>query len=101
MFNNERYITRGIASDISEHIQLALWSFIEILKLDKNIKVDYLQVFKLRKAEGNNYNLIITHSQEEPDYKKVYFVKTDDSVDAKIFVIDDGDHSTMMIASEY
>ncbi len=43
----------------------------------------------------------IIHEQEQPDYRKEYIVSADCSIDAKIFVIDAGDHSTMLLAEEY
>lgn len=61
---------------------------------------DYLQVFEFT-VEGNKQRII--HSQEEPEYKREYLLKLTDALFfvGKIFVIDDGDHSTMILASEY
>ncbi len=46
-------------------------------------------------------HLSIVHSQENPEYSQTYTAVTQDKVTAKIFVIDDGDHSTMLLAEEY
>ena len=49
-------------------------------------------------------DLKLTHQQENPDYSVSYTVKVDHPSihqDEKIYVIDDGDYSTMMFASEY
>ena len=43
----------------------------------------------------------ITHTQEQPPYLYQMDVPCTDAVDAKIFVIDDGTHSTMLLAEEY
>ena len=61
---------------------------------------DYLQVFKL---SGNGNEQVILHEQEQPPYKKTHrltLVGTPFFV-GKIYVIDDGEHTTMLKASEY
>lgn len=59
---------------------------------------DYLQVFRLQKTgQGQR----ITHTQEQPPYSRELFVPCVDAVNAKLFVIDDGTHSTMLLAEEY
>ena len=59
---------------------------------------DYLQVFSL--SEHNSRQRIV-HSQESPEYNREYFFENDSPVTEKIFVIDDGTHSTMLLANEY
>lgn len=71
-----------------------MWELINQMPVDK----DYLQVFSL--SENNNRQSIV-HTQEVPEYKKEYQLKTGTFFSGKIFVIDDGDHSTMMLAEEY
>ena len=39
--------------------------------------------------------------QEEPDYERTFTFPTDEPITAKIFVIDDETHSTMLLAEEY
>ena len=102
MFNeSNRYITRGVNENIDIRLQLIMWSMIDKLKQEKKIKVDYLQVFNLRR-DGSS--IIIEHSQECPNYKKVYSILDEDiefSGKEKIFVIDSEDYSTMLLAEEY
>ena len=43
----------------------------------------------------------ITHSQEQPPYSYEMDMPCEDAVNAKIFVIDDQTHSTMLLAEEY
>ena len=43
----------------------------------------------------------IVHEQEQPLYRYELDVPCDDAVDAKVFVIDDLTHSTMLLAEEY
>ena len=41
------------------------------------------------------------HEQEQPTYRYELDVPCDDAVDAKVFIIDDLTHSTMLLAEEY
>ncbi len=43
----------------------------------------------------------IVHEQEQPLYRYELDVPCDDAIDAKVFVIDDLTHSTMLLAEEY
>lgn len=94
MFNNPRYATRGITEEIPVLTQIILWNIIDTMPEPK----DGFQVFKLSKR--NNLQ-IIEHHQEILEYRKDYEIKVDKTVTAKIFVIDDGTHSTMLLAEEY
>ena len=94
-FKNPRYITRGVSENVSLLLQLFMWECIEELDVPK----DYLQVFECS-LSGTKQK--IEHSQEEPFYKREYLLSTDTPIFiGKIFVIDDGDHSTMLLAEEY
>ncbi len=95
MFNNSHYVTRGIDAEIPLALQLVLWKMIDEMEVAQK---DYLQVFTLSTENGEQK---IIHEQEQPDYRKEYVFSTDRLVNAKIFVIDDGDHSTMLLAEEY
>lgn len=90
-FKNKRYITKGVSEKVSLLLQLFMWECIDNLTVPK----DYLQVFKLSIAEGKQK---IEHSQEEPFYKREHLLQTDTPLFiGKIFVIDDGTHSTMLL----
>ena len=96
-FQGARYVTRGINGSLTYELQLLIWDLIDQLDVEQ----DYLQVFKLVDKEGE---VKLTHRQEEPDYSKDYNLKAKEfaiETDNKIFVIDDGEYSTMMFASEY
>ena len=98
MFQNDRYITCGVENEIPAPIQLAMWCMIDNRRLT-GAKVDYLQVFRLSGQDGRQK---IIHSQEQPDYRNEVIIPTlNHPVEAKIFVIDDGDHSTMLLSDEY
>lgn len=95
MFKNPRYVTRGINAEIPLALQLILWKMIDEMEVAQK---DYLQVFTL---SSKNSRQKIIHEQEQPDYRKEYVFSGDCLINEKIFVIDDGDHSTMMLAEEY
>ena len=102
MFDNgSRYITRGVGNRIPLEIQIFIWQLIEDLK-DTVGEVDYLQVFDISIVDETEKTVRIIHSQEVPQYKKIWIVKSSETCDnEKIFVIDDDTHSTMLLAEEY
>lgn len=59
---------------------------------------DYLQVFRLPRAGGLQE---IEHAQEQPDYEKVICVLATDAIDAKMHIIEDPEHVTMLLTEEY
>lgn len=95
MFNNQRYATNGITSTVPLVTQIILWDCIDSMKTERK---DYLQVFKLT-AEKHTQQ--VTHIQEEPPYERTFTFPTADPITAKIFVIDDETHTTMLLAEEY
>ena len=98
MFKNERYLTAGIALRLPPWLVFMLWDLIDEMKTP----VDYLQVFSVSCEEKDGLShLTIVHSQENPEYSQTYTSVTQDKITAKIFVIDDGYHSTMLLAEEY
>ena len=92
MFENQKFLTHGITA------QLPLWMinlwWLMILTSEK----DYLQVFTLTKTPTGQH---IVHEQEQQPYRYELDVPCDDAVNAKVFVIDDLTHSTMLLAEEY
>lgn len=98
MFDNERYITKGIKEKISSIIYLILWQMIDEMELEKR---DYLQVFDLRVSDEKEGLMEIIHSQEELHYKQVCEFYTNFKINALAYVVktDDG-HSTMLLADE-
>lgn len=95
MFANKRYITRGVSQKVDLRLQLFVWQCIERMDVPK----DYLQIFKCS-LSGTKQK--IEHMQEEPKYKREYLFLADAPIFVgKIFVIDDGSYSTMLLAEEY
>lgn len=93
MFKNSRYLTRGVQSEIPIDLQIFMWSCIESVP-----EPDYLQIFRLEPMEKKQK---IAHEQEQPQFKREYLIPTERPITAKIYVIDDGEHSTMLLAEEY
>ena len=95
MFRNQRYLTRGVYSEIPLELQIFMWECIDRLPESR----DYFQVFELE-----NLGIIqrITHFSEQPEYSMQYLLPAiTNPITAKVYVIDDGDHSTMLLAEEY
>ena len=97
---NTRYITKGIKEELSVEIQLIIWGIVDRL-VNSGIPADYLQVFDLEFKENT---LAIKHSQEVPQYISLHehkLLEQNENKELKVYVIDDRDHSTMLLASEY
>ena len=99
--NSSRYVSRGINNEIPIDVQIFMWKLIEELK-DTIGDVDYLQVFTISTVDESENTIRIIHSQEIPEYKKIWIFKASEPCnEEKIFVIDDESHSTMLLADEY
>lgn len=94
MFSGKKYITRGVSENISIELQIILWNMV----LSMPIKKDYLQIFELSTDENI---LTIKHSQEIHTYEKIYKFIVSKPINEKIYIIDDIEYSTMLLASEY
>ncbi len=94
MFNNQRYLTRGVQAEIPFELQLFMWACVDSLPEPK----DYLQIFTF---EAVGILQHITHKSEQPEYCMNYFIPCSNPITEKVYVIDDGDHSTMLLAEEY
>ena len=97
---SKKFITqlkKLINEKIDLPLQLFLWSLIDNLEIEK----DYLQVFNLNRV-GDVIN--IEHTQEVPEYKSFIKVNAKDlefKEEIKIYVIDSGVYSTMLLSEEY
>lgn len=98
MFDKDknRYITKGIKETISPLIYLMLWEMVDDMVVEK----DYLQVFDLKLSEKVEGLQEIVHTQEESQISTVKFY-TNFGVNAKVYVIDTGEYSTMLLAEEF
>lgn len=99
---NSRFATRGITEELDFRLQIILWGLINELLESNKIKVDYLQVFELSNV---GIGIKIVHHQEVPPYQNEILIHRNDIKlpinHVKIFVIDDGTYSVMMLADDY
>ncbi len=94
MFNNQRYLTKGVQAEIPLEFQLFMWVCIDSLPSER----DYFQVFKLENKDGIQK---IMHFSEQPEYCKEYIIPTNNPITAKVYIIDNDEYSTMLLAEEY
>ena len=98
-----RYVTCGIDQRLPQDLQRLIWTSIDARILFSNEKIDYLQVFTFKKIDDEI--LAVHHEQEQPPLLNVnytnYRPEYEELLHEKIFVIDDGDHSTILFAYEY
>lgn len=104
MFENKKYITRGIQSELDDFTQLFLWSDIE--RIRNKVALDYLQVFKLLPIEKDGVTLQkVLHEQEQPEYKTEFYINCNTPKRLTIFCIDNTGtnegESVMMLSEEY
>ena len=93
--NQPRYITRGIDNNIPIELQMFMWEAIDRMPEPK----DWLQVFNLSIENGLQ---VIKHTSEQPKFDMTYILTAlTKAVTAKVYIIDDGDHCTMLLAEEY
>ena len=83
MFNSQKFLTCGVMAEIPSWLTNLMWHIVLTMEVEKK---DYLQVFTLTKL---------------PPYRYELDVPCDDSVNAKVFVIDNLTHSTMLFSEEY
>lgn len=97
-FTGKKYVSKGINERLPAVLVVYLFQLIDEKK-KLSMPMDYLQIFDL-KSQGASM-LSVTHRQEEPGYVKKHLLSYDLIIEDKIYVIDDGSHTTMMWADEY
>lgn len=98
MLTGSKFITQGIKNDVPSFLQNILWYMIETMETNEK---DYLQVFHLNSVvENGKTKQQIIHSQDQPNYRKEYSICAKEIVSAKVYVIDNATHSTMLLADE-
>ena len=95
MFENQKFITKGVSNNIPAELADLMWHMVLTMEVEEK---DYLQVFTLTKTPTGQH---IVHEQEQPPYRYELDVHCKCAVDAKVYVIDDKTHSTMLLSSEY
>ena len=104
MFESQnRYLTCGIDQRLPQELQRLIWTSIDMRVLLAKEKIDYLQVFTFKKIDDEI--LALHHEQEQPPMLNVHYTnyrpEYEEILNEKIYVIDDGDHSSMLFAYEY
>lgn len=95
MFTNERYITREVADKVPIEMQLPMWDFVERI-----VEKDYLQIFEFTPKE--NGIVEVMHKQEIPEFTYTYKIKNVGIKNKmKLYMIDNGEYSTLMFSHEY
>ena len=95
MFTNERYVTREVADRVPIGIQVLMWDLVE--KLEER---DYLQIFELTPKDSEIVEIV--HKQEIPEVTSIYKIKNNEIKNKmKLYIIDNGEYSTMMFSHEY
>ena len=101
VFTGKRYMTDGIRNDIPLECQIIMWNMIDEDR-HMNNELDCLQVFELKPLYENGVSAqVITKKQEQPERQVKRQFSFDNPVSAKIFVIDDISHITMLLNHEY
>lgn len=100
-FDGNKYITSGIEAEIPLAIQIMMFESLALMER-KAGELDRLQVFRLTTTEKDGTFLLnIRHEQEIPEASMDYFMPVDEAVNAKVYIIDDVDYVTMLLAEEY
>ncbi len=100
-FDSHRYITRGVADEIPISIQIMLFESIEIMR-EKVSELDWLQVMKLEGITKDGVSVLhVLHEQEVPEGHIEYYLPCEFEGKQTVFVVDDVDYVTMLLASEY
>ncbi|EOY7133950.1 DUF960 family protein [Clostridioides difficile] len=95
MFTNERYLTREVADRVPIDIQLLMWDLVQQVE-----EKDYLQIFELT-PKGSEI-VEIVHKQEIPEVTSIYKIKNNEiKSKMKLYMIDNGEYSTLMFSHEY
>ena len=97
-----RYATSGIMDALPLDLQMVLWSMID-QKRGSNQELDYLQIFELTPIkQSGRYCQQIIHRQEVPPISTTTILAgVAEPLALKVWVIDDGDHATMLLPDEY
>lgn len=101
-FSGEILVATDLLDDLQEEVISYILSLVDDLLSNRDIEVDYLQVFDLKPIKNSGKGkLSITHIQEVPPYEKIHLLETNINVSGRVFVIDDIDYVNVRWASTY
>ena len=99
---NSRFMTCGIKEQLPTPLLVQLWMSIDT-QINAGLEMDYLQVFRFEKV--SDLVLAIRHEQEQPERKTVIYCEYrkdyEKLLQKIVYIIDDGDHSTVLFLDEY
>lgn len=102
----ERYITRGIASNLPEALQQQLWKLVAQRENEQFKELEEIDYFHIFQFNMHNSQLYIKHKQERPEYVKIHKANYSKAINInKVYIIreDDVDLSyyVMLLPEEY
>lgn len=98
MFNNQRYMTRGVTG-LNSILTVIPWVLIDTMEVESK---DYLQIFNCKADVIDGVSMqTIEHKQEQPAYSCKHSYPCECPVNTKLFCIDSQTHSTLLLADEY
>lgn len=102
----ERYITRGIASNLPETLQQQLWKLVAQRENEQFKELEEIDYFHIFQFNMHNSQLYIKHKQERPEYVKIHKANYSKAINInKVYIIreDDVDLSyyVMLLPEEY
>lgn len=106
-FKNNIFITSNAMKTIPIEVIVKMIELLEIAKIRLKDKLDYLQVFRIKRTTYNNKKCLeIIHTQEKPDYEYRTFIELVNIEDSKIYWIseydiDGNEYSTILMAEDY
>lgn len=93
-----KYLTKGIQERIPLDLQILMWQMYDRCQEEME-KTDYLHVFELKQVGEHTQQ--IEYRQEVPEYNQVYQLSSSKPIGQKIFIIDEEEYATMLLAEEY
>lgn len=96
-----RYITRAIAEELNQEIQVITWGKMDSVASKRMDKMDYLQVFNITATDKE---IRIINIQEQPKLEEEYLIRIDNCITNRsttIWIIDESKIQTMMFPSDY
>ena len=102
----ERYITRGIASNLPTTLQQQLWKLVAQRENEQSKELEEIDYFHVFQFNMHNNQLYIQHKQERPEYVKIHKANYSKAINInKVYIIreDDVDLSyyVMLLPEEY
>lgn len=97
MFDSDmHYATAKIVETLDASTQNLLWLMIDSMDVGSK---DRLQAFELSACSYSRQKIV--HTQRQPAYHNEVVISGINPVTATVFVLDNGQHTTMLLSDEY